>query len=250
MGMLNEHKGTSSVRFLLLFGYFNHQLGVSMRRVVLQLSILFNVFGFALPALAVVAPAGTCAQVQVVGARGTGEPSGFGYLLGPIATYVQSNARQTVGLYALPYPADFPYAQSEAEGVYLLENYLRTEAKACPSQTFVLLGYSQGAQVVADALSSGVLNSLASKVVAITGFGDPTFNSAESFDAGSYTHGVNGLLGARPSGALKLFATKLQSYCNGTDGICQNGQTLAGHLIYQVTSAGTAESYILGKLQN
>ena len=201
-----------------------------------------------LPSLAVTAPSTGCAQVEVIGARGTGEPSGLGYLLTPIASAIQSGSTKTVGTYAVPYPASYDYESSEQTGVSDVENYLKSESQSCPNQTFVLLGYSQGAQVVNDALASGVLNSISSRIVAVAVYGDPTFNSAESFDQGTYKKGVNGVLGARKTGSLKTFASDLQSYCNGDDGICQAGQSIAGHLEYQQTAASISEQFVLGKI--
>lgn len=194
-------------------------------------------------------PTNSCAQVMLIGARGTGEPQGFGYLLGPIVSQVQSAARPTVSTYALPYPASADFYNSEMQGIIKLEQYLAAQSQACPAQRFVLLGYSQGAQVMGYAMQSPTLTQLASRISAITFFGDPNFNPTELYDAGSYNHRVAGIAGARANGALSLYAPHIRNYCNGNDGICQTGQALIGHLQYQYTAAGIAENYILSKIE-
>ena len=202
----------------------------------------------AVPALAATAPSGSCAAVEVIGARGTGEPSGFGYLLTPIAQDIQNSSTKTVGLYPLPYPASGDYQTSESTGVSDLQNYLKSEAKACPAQSFVLLGYSQGAQVVGDVIASGLANPQMSQIVSVTLFGNPRFNSAEKFDLSTYKVGVNGILTARPTGSFSGYAGKVQDYCHGNDGICQSGQSLYGHLTYS-SNASQAEGFVLDKLR-
>lgn len=102
--------------------------------------------------------------------------------------------------------------------------------------------------MVNDALASGVLNSISTRIVAGAVDGDPTFNSAETFDRGSYRKGVNGVLGVRKTGALKTYVADLQSYCNSV--MRQAGQSIAGHLEYQTTAASISEQFVLGRIRN
>lgn len=47
------------------------------------------------------------------------------------------------------------YPESAAVGASRLKEILRKHTDACPEQKIVLLGYSQGAQVVGDAIAGG-----------------------------------------------------------------------------------------------
>ena len=212
------------------------------------LSLVLIVAATSVPAFAVAGPSTGCAQVEVVGARGTNEAMGFGYLLTPIVNDIVSSTSKTVDTYPLPYPASDNYVSSEQTGVSDLQSFLTSQATTCPNQLIVLLGYSQGAQVVGDVLAGKLAASIQSRIIAVTDFGDPLFNSRETFDVGTYRVGVNGVLGARSSGALSLFSRAIQNYCNGNDGICQAGQSIIGHLQYQNTAAAAAETFILDKI--
>lgn len=70
-----------------------------------------------------VPPGGGCADVEVIGARGTTEPPGFGFLLGPQAEDIQARLAQTVSLHALDYPAG-PSFGSVADGIAAMQDRL------------------------------------------------------------------------------------------------------------------------------
>lgn len=95
------------------------------------------------------AHAQSCSDVEVIFARGTGEPAGVGWL----GTAFINNVRGKVGTksvtsYAVDYPADWNlYSSVRAGGSDALAR-IHTTAANCPNTRIVLGGYSQGAGVI------------------------------------------------------------------------------------------------------
>ncbi|WP_199423109.1 cutinase family protein [Actinotalea solisilvae] len=112
----------------------------------------------------------TCAQVRFIGVRGSGQSVGYGaqvddVLYGFAMSMSAAGHRPTVDYHALDYTAApvetlaaaggiDEYIRSITTGVQLLDVYIDNAAARCPSQTLVLAGYSQGAMVVQEYLSS------------------------------------------------------------------------------------------------
>ena len=201
--------------------------------------------GTAVPAAAAPAPSSGCAQVETIAVRGTSEPQGGGSIAGPLASALQSQLVQTVQTYNLVYPASFNYTSSVQQGISALRSRLQSTSTSCPNIRFVLIGYSQGAQVVGDTLASGSVPA-ANRIGAVTVFGDPTFNSAEPFDVGTFQPGRNGLA-PRRTGALRTFAGVIASYCRVDDNICQRGASGNGHLRYS-GDRQAAVDFVAGEL--
>ena len=129
------------------------------------------------------------------------------------------------------------YRASVATGVLELRTYLQQRLRTCPAERIVLGGYSQGAQVVGDALprlSRGVR-----KRIAFVGlFGDPKLSLPEGAgifpvgcrgrslspwrrgNVGCYTD--NGVLDARTPYVPAELAGRTGSWCDRDDPICNN----------------------------
>jgi len=183
-----------------------------------------------------------CSEILVVTVRGTGEPT-RGQLLSPVAELI-ADAHDDVEVVDLDYPADTDVKEGGTLGVRLLIDTLNVQAESCPAQSFALLGYSQGALVIGDALASpdarmvgatvGALNDAAASAVrAVVLYGDPRFLGSEPFDRGDFDPAVNGLL-PRPAGSLDGFGDRLLDYCAAADFICQSSLDLneEGHVSY------------------
>lgn len=186
--------------------------------------------------------AASCADVQAVFARGTFEPGTFGAIVGdPVFAALQArmNGRSLSG-YAVRYPADLS-AGSPSAGNADLVSHVAGEAAACPGERFILVGYSQGANVVDNSIgvsSAGALvggpivatipSSVAPRVAAVLLFGNPIRALGRS---------VTGTYAAR---TLDLCATG--------DPVCQPGglNTLA-HLSYG-QNAGQAAGFAVARL--
>jgi predicted esterase len=185
------------------------------------------------------APGNACPDVEVIGARGTTERPGLGVLLTPLAQQMTRQLPQKIRTTAVDYPASFNYTASVRQGVTALAADVKRTAAACANTKFVLMGYSQGANVVGDALAGSSLAgraaapaipaALAKRVSAVLLFGDPTFTAGEKFNVGDGTRS-----GVFPRGAGKFntFADRTQSFCNRNDRFCQGGTSLAAHLDY------------------
>lgn len=180
-------------------------------------------------------------RVRVISARGTFEQLGGG-LLQPLAQQISDAFPGQVQLTSLDYAANSDTG-SAADGVNKLVSMLNGQAEQCPAQASVLLGYSQGAMVVADALTEPsrrtnedngyALSSTASKnILAIDLFGEPRFNAKASYDVGDFSKQANGMMGARGLHELDAYASRMQSYCNATDMVCQTEGTSKGHSEY------------------
>ena len=189
-----------------------------------------------------------CLPYLVVTARGTGEPS-RGQLLSPVARAISEARPNDTLVLDLEYPAAGEVKESSTVGVRMLIDTLNVQSEACEEQRFLLLGYSQGALVVGDALLpaehrivgatvGAVSDGAADRILAIVLYGDPRFVGAEPYNIGNYDHETNGLL-PRSEGALGVFADRLRDYCVARDFICQGGIDLEepalderGHVAY------------------
>ena len=190
------------------------------------------------------APDGDCTAVTVIAARGTGEPAGTGFLLGQVSRQIDSRVDVPVTIVGLDYPAAAEFVNSPRQGVAEL-NRLVTAADS--DDCLVLLGYSQGAIVVGDALA-GFSAANGAKVRAVVMFGDPRFNSVEPYNEGSFGQPSRGL-NPRRAGELAAFDDRIQNYCNGGDLVCQGSRNGGGdgHLAYNQFAADAA-TFAAGKV--
>jgi acetylxylan esterase len=210
------------------------------------------------PAMAVASSA-SCTTVHVIAARASTEAPGDG-TIGSLVTLIQGDVSATVSQEAVVYPATLTnYASSVAQGDSAIKSELATDVANCPNEKFVLVGYSQGAQVVGDALggggggnlgtpaTAGVPAATAAKIIAVIQMGDPRRIPGLSFDVGN-DPGATGLFPRPASESLSSFASKFQSYCDTGDPFCASGFNLAAHLDYTTKYNSAASSFVKGKL--
>ncbi|TXI42532.1 MAG: cutinase family protein [Mycobacterium sp.] len=184
------------------------------------------------------AVADSCPDVDVVFARGTGEPAGVGVIGQAFVDALRSDVGDgaTVEVYPVNYPAsrDYPTA---VDGVADAGNHVRDMIVRCPATRMVLGGYSQGAGVIAlltsdgTAVGSAALPGLPAPLPAETGeqvaavalFGKP---SAATLDAENMPQ-----INANP-----VFAAKTIDLCVSGDPICSPDQSssIVPHLLYGV----------------
>lgn len=160
---------------------------------------------------------------------GMGRPDG-------LARDYQAASAKTVHAAGLKYDAAIGlagvlYNGSRHGGVVNLQKSLNHLAGACPSSKTVLIGFSQGAHVIGDALaaSSGVRPNATARgrIAAVLLYGDPMYNPTEPFVA---TSGLKkfGMMGTRATGDLSGFASRIRSYCYSGDPACQGSSTRGG----------------------
>ncbi|MGV0769214.1 cutinase family protein [Mycobacterium syngnathidarum] len=168
------------------------QPGASITRAAQ--SVLFTVLGLAALAFGSVAgpiasanAADSCADVEVVFARGTNEAPGVGATGQAFVDALTADLPgKTVDVYGVNYPASLNFGQA-ADGVADASNRIQSVAANCPATKIVLGGYSQGAAVAGYTTSSSVPAgfvlpagisgpmpaSIASHVAAVALFGTP-----------------------------------------------------------------------------
>jgi hypothetical protein len=191
-----------------------------------------------------VASAEPCPDVEVVFARGTGEPPGVG---GVGQAFVDSLRAQlgnrSLAVYPVNYPAsgDFnnreAFASTVVDGIRDAGAHVQATAAVCPNTKVVLGGFSQGAVVAgfvtAAEVPAGVPAALvpapmppevADHVAAVTLFGKPSGPFLSKYGAPAITIGP-------------LYVDKTIDLCAGGDTICdgapEGGPTFA-HALYGV----------------
>jgi cutinase len=178
--------------------------------------------GGAVPAAQLAAVTG-CPDVDVVFARGTGEPPGLGDTGTAFADALRADLPwQAVGTYAVRYDASLSQANVGA-GAASMSRHVIALAGRCPQTRFVIGGYSQGASVVdvaigivpAQGQATTIPASLARQVAAVVVFGNPL-----------------GDLGQTIASLSPLYGPKSDSFCNAGDPVCARGTDLQAHLAY------------------
>jgi cutinase len=204
-----------------------------LRRLLMCVAALV-VSGVTLVAPAVLSPGTTavasaqadmCPAVQVVFARGTGEPDGIGRVGDAFVDALRSQVKgKSVAVYAVNYPANRDFLRA-ADGANDASLFVQNIANTCPDTKLVLGGYSQGAAVidaitVADQPQLGFTEvmpaSVADHVAAVAVFGNPSIR----------------LLGAPLTTLSPLYGSKTIDLCNGADPVCSNGDDVAAHSVY------------------
>ncbi|NEB04039.1 cutinase family protein [Streptomyces sp. SID13726] len=188
------------------------------------------------------ATAAACSDIDVVAARGTFEPGTLGLIVGdPVFSALQRKLTgRSLSSYKVNYPADLSLT-SAAQGNADLVNHVNSQASACPNQRFVLVGYSQGANVVDNSIgisSAGAVvgspivatlpAAVEPKVAAVLLFGNPIRAIGKS---------VTG-----------TYQSRTIDFCAEGDPVCEAGgdDTLA-HLSY-TANADAAAAFAAGKV--
>ncbi|KAJ4137398.1 hypothetical protein NW768_002985 [Fusarium equiseti] len=183
----------------------------------------------------------TCPSgAHIIVARGSLEPQGSG-LMGAVAQQITARISNS-DINPLRYPAIYePYMPSQTEGVRNLARVVRDYAAHCPKTKMILLGYSQGAHVIADVMcgASSIgfpatkplpLN-ISSKIAAVVLMGDPSTTKGQEFHVGS-SQGDGVLPRQNPNGC-RCVSEKTISFCDAGDPFCEaGGHDLRTHMRY------------------
>lgn len=181
-----------------------------------------------------------CPDVEVVFARGTGEPPGIGSVGGLFVDALRSQVgAKSLGVYAVNYPASNDFASSDfpktvIDGIRDAGSHIQSMAMSCPQTRQVLGGYSQGAAVAGyvtsavvppavpvQAVPAPMAPEVANHVAAVTLFGAP---SAQFL----------GQYGAPPIAIGPLYQPKTLQLCADGDSICGDGNSPVAHGQYAV----------------
>lgn len=171
-----------------------------------------------------VRPAGSCPDIQVAFARGTGEPPGPGRVGQAFVDSLRPLVHgKSVAVYAVDYPASYDFLRA-VEGADDARQFVHDTVSSCPQTKVVLGGYSQGAAVVDLITAPGQ---------ATFGFGDPLPSSVADHVAAVAVFGNPSNRAGGPLTALSpLFGYKAIDLCNGADPVCSPGNDAAAHRVY------------------
>ena len=205
------------------------------------------------------ASAEPCPDVEVIFARGTGEPPGVGGVGQAFVDALQSTvAGKSVSVYPVNYAASgnfedrTAFAQTVIDGVRDAGAHVESTAANCPDTRIVLGGYSQGAAVAGFVTSADVPSGVpaaavpqplpaevADHVAAVVLFGKPSDAWTSRYGAPAITVGP-------------AYAAKTTQLCAQGDTICDGtpgGNPSFAHALYPVNGmVGDAATFAVGKL--
>lgn len=190
------------------------------------------------------ASAEPCPDIEVVFARGTGEPPGVGGVGQAFVDALRSQVGdKSVGVYGVDYPASGDFANGIAvantvvDGIRDESNHVESMAANCPNTRMVLGGYSQGAVVTGfdtvDAVPAGVPGvavpdpmppEVANHVAAVALFGKPSAEFLQTYGAPAV------VIGPRYAPKTIDLCAPGDTICDGTPG----GLPSLAHTLYPV----------------
>ncbi|KWX66704.1 cutinase family protein [Mycobacterium sp. NAZ190054] len=197
-------------------------LGTVGAAVTISAAMLHS--GAAAPA----ASADPCPDIEVIFARGTGAEPGLGFVGDAFVGSLRNKVGdQTVGAYAVNYPAGFDFDKSAPLGAADAAGRVQWMADNCPETKLVLGGMSQGAGVIdlitVDPRPLGRFTPtpmpphVADHVAAVAVFGNP----------------LRDIRGGGPLPAMSgVYGPKSIDLCSLDDPFCSRGFNLPAHFAY------------------
>ncbi len=186
------------------------------------------------------ASADPCPDVEVIFARGSGEPPGIGGVGQSFVDMLRTQiGTKSLGVYPVNYPASTDFSNSNfpltvIDGIRDTASHLESMAANCPKTREVLGGYSQGAAVAgyvtSAAVPAGVPASavpppmppdIANHIAAVTLFGTPSGQFLDKYRAPALIIGP-------------LYQPKTIELCAQGDAVCGNGNDPIAHVAYTV----------------
>ncbi|KAK7419044.1 hypothetical protein QQX98_003546 [Neonectria punicea] len=217
-----------------------------------------------LSAHALFANAQSCPGIHIFGARETTASAGFGSAGAMINMIIADHSGATSE--AITYPAcggqascgSVAYGDSAKQGTAAVATAVNAFNEKCPNSQIVLVGYSQGGQIMDNALCGGgdsgagitdtavPISAAAVKMIkAAILMGDPRYVSGLAYGVGTCK---NGGFDARASGFVCPSASKVQLYCDAEDPYCCNGNDAAHHQQYVSIYGTKAKTFVNSKL--
>jgi cutinase len=179
------------------------------------------------------ASAQPCPDVEVLFARGTGEPPGVGPTGQAFVDDLHSRVgARSFGVYPVNYPASEDWATSGLDGIRDAGAHVVSTANSCPQTKMVLGGFSQGAAVMGFVTSPAVPEGIdpatvpkplqpqvADHVAAVVLFGMPNVRAMN-------------YLGQPPVVIGPVYQAKTIKVCVPEDPVCSDGMNFAAHDTY------------------
>jgi cutinase len=181
----------------------------------------------------------SCPDVEVVFARGTGEPPGVGRVGQALVSSLRQQTGKSIGAYGVNYPANKDFLAA-TDGANDASGHIQQMANGCPDTKLVLGGYSQGAAVI-DIVTAAPLPGL--------GFSQPLpAEAAEHVAAVTLFGNPSGRAGGLLTALSPQFGPKILNLCNEGDPICSDGNQWKAHLGYVPGLTNQAASFVAGKI--
>ncbi|KAL6861938.1 carbohydrate esterase family 5 protein [Trichoderma novae-zelandiae] len=189
-----------------------------------------------------------CPGIHVFGARETTAPAGYGSSATVVNLIINAHPGTTAE--AINYPAcggqaqcgGISYANSVVAGINAVVQAVTNFHNRCPSTKLVLVGYSQGGQIMDDALCGGgdpaegypntavpLPAAAVSAIRAAIFMGDPRYVHGLAYNVGSCQ--AQGFA-PRNVGFVCPSGNKIKSYCDASDPYCCNGNNPNTHQGY------------------
>lgn len=192
-----------------------------------------------------IASASDCPDVEVVFARGTGEPPGVGWIG---QQFVDALRWRTLGRSVGVYPVDFPSVPEfgpTVAGVADAAGRVADMSANCPGTALVLGGYSRGAALVgyvtgsepaADGFPAALPSEAVDRVAAVALLGRPSAAFLSSLQAPPLAIGPG-------------YAAKTIELCAPADPVCSAGDDGAAHAAYAANGmVGQAADFAAARL--
>ncbi|KAE8334309.1 hypothetical protein BDV24DRAFT_170326 [Aspergillus arachidicola] len=195
-----------------------------------------------------------CSPIHLFIARGTTEPPGDGMMHSLAQRIITDLGLDSADREAIDYPATglgnyTAYMDSVSKGSEAIALQVTNYANHCATSKLVLLGYSQGAQIIGDALcgteltSASLGGSASDPISAIVLYGDPSFRTGEPYDKGTSTS--SGIFSqSRPPGSCRFYAPLIRSYCDAKDAFCASGKSDVVHMGYFIKYNSDAPNFV------
>ncbi|RAL66664.1 hypothetical protein DID88_006349 [Monilinia fructigena] len=232
-------------------------------RTILQ-AVFFSLLAYASALPSEIDARATCPDIHVFGARETTAPAGYG-TAGVVVNLIL-NAHPGATSEAIVYPAcggqsscgGVSYANSVIQGVAAVAAAVNSFNTQCPSTKLVLVGYSQGGQIMDDAFCGGgdtnegltdtripIQASAVNMIKAAIFMGNPRYIYGFSYEVG--TCRAQGFA-PRPSGFSCPSGSKIKSYCDAADPYCCNGSDANTHQGYGTEYGQQALAFVNAQL--
>ncbi|PKY09199.1 acetylxylan esterase precursor [Aspergillus campestris IBT 28561] len=186
-----------------------------------------------------------CPRIHIFGARHTGATDDYGGAKEVVELILASNPGATAE--PIHYPAmgatKDEFAWSAQLGVQAVTSQVTEFVEACPDTQIVLVGYSQGAEIMDDALCGGPdptvnISSTEPTISSIVGLhvkamiwmGNPRYTIGAPFNRGTAT--ASGTRSRSRNLSCAPYTDMIQSYCDKGDKFCTDGDSVAIHASY------------------
>lgn len=187
-----------------------------------------------------------CTKYVIVSARGTGEsqvnPTGY-------SAWIKGVLGQAPGgsNYEVVYVAATDYINGPIQGQADTIRYLNQQKTKCPGQHYLLIGYSEGAIVIARAIRALPIPD--SQVAGIILLGNPVWKAGKPYNRGTAKTG-SGSASIQGIEIPAKYNGKLLDICNTGDIVCTSAGSMVAHIAYQNSPAfKEAQTWAVGKLK-